>query len=138
VIEGAERNLSRIQKLAAFVGVDGSDEDAVGGAGDEVADALLAGEKGHGVAEGLGRIAGGIDGVSVSAGAGVHVGFVGTAPGGAAAAEGSLAAGRAESWSGREGGCRGRVRDGFEECGFCNCDLGHRSFSYEQVCAGEG
>jgi hypothetical protein len=49
--------------------IDGADEKAVGGAGDEIADALIAGEQRHGVAIGLGAGKGGKD-LSFTAGPG--------------------------------------------------------------------
>ena len=55
------------EKLVGLSAVDGADGDAVGGAGDEVADILVAGERGHGGAIGLFRVEHGED-VAVAGG----------------------------------------------------------------------
>lgn len=51
--EGAEGDLSGVEELAAVCVVDCTHDYAVGGTGDEIADALIAGERRHGVAIGL-------------------------------------------------------------------------------------
>lgn len=51
-MEDIEGNLGSVKELAASFGGDGADEDAVGGAGDEVADAFVAGKHRHGATVG--------------------------------------------------------------------------------------
>lgn len=51
-MHGVEGDLGSVKELAAPFWRDGANEDAVGGAGDEVADAFVAGEHGHDVAVG--------------------------------------------------------------------------------------
>ena len=79
-----------MKKLAALLLWDGADQDAVGGAGEEIADSLLAGEHGHGVAVGLARVSGGKYLVDVVAFGLLHVSVEGSLPGGAAATEGDF------------------------------------------------
>lgn len=124
--ECAEGDLGGVEELSALIAGDGADEDAVGGAGDEVADALKAGEDGHGVAVGVARLPVCKDFVQASAVALVHVGLEGALPGYAAAAEGGFGAGgggvRCESGAGREDGGGRDIRDGGHDrqldCGF--------------------
>ena len=52
LLEGGEGDLGGVEELAGVSLLDGSQEDAVAGAGDEVADVLITGERGHGQAEG--------------------------------------------------------------------------------------
>jgi len=53
VVEGTDSNLGGVEELGAFDGVDGANDHAMSGAGDEVADVFEAGEIGHGVAVGI-------------------------------------------------------------------------------------
>lgn len=64
--EDGEGGLGGVEEAGGFDGLDGADEDAVGGAGDEVADVLEAGERGHGVAIVGGGVAGGEDAVAAA------------------------------------------------------------------------
>lgn len=116
--EGREGDLGGVKKLAGAVLRDGVDEDAVGGAGDEVSHALVAGEHGLGVAKGF-----------LAVHAGKHVGlselfalfefgFVGAVVGGAAAADGGFGVGGLEAGGGvgleaLEGFGNGALFEGF-------------------------
>lgn len=59
VSERSDGDLGGIQKLGAFHGVDGGEDHALGGAGDEVAAVLVAGKVGHGAAVGIGGFSAG-------------------------------------------------------------------------------
>jgi len=61
--KGGQGDPGGVEKLVAHRSRDGLDEDAVGGAGDEIPDALVAVQNGHGVAVGLAGVVGGKDGV---------------------------------------------------------------------------
>lgn len=88
--KGAERDLGGIEQLAAFNGVDGPDDHALSGAGDEVADVLVAGEVGHGVAVGFDGVFLGVVVVETLLSTGFERALVGLA----AALDGSVAGGR--------------------------------------------
>jgi len=60
-MEGGERDLGGVEKLVCPLLRDGLNEDAVGGAGDEVADIVVAGQGGHRLAEGGASQEGGDD-----------------------------------------------------------------------------
>lgn len=89
VMEGAERDLRRVEDLAAFFGWYRADEYAVRGASDEVADAFVAGKQGHGVAIRLVCLPGREEFVQAfSIAIILHVSIEGTPPCGAATPEG--------------------------------------------------
>lgn len=115
-MKAAESDLGRVEELAALFGRDGADEDAVRGAGYEVADAFVTGEQGHGVAIGFGCGPGGID-IELVVGVFriVLAGLEGTLPGSAAAAKGGFGVGRIGARPrGERGG--GRIAlDGFKK-----------------------
>lgn len=124
--EEAEGDLGGVEDLAAAVGLDGADENAVGGAGDEVADAVGAGEERHGAGVGFSGLLGGqgaVDAVGFSF-AVAQAGVEGPLPGGSAFAQRGL---RAFRDGGRRGqGCRRfRVIEGEGECAFHEGGFGH-------------
>jgi len=117
--KGCERDLGRVQERAALLGRNGADEDAAGRAGNEVADAVVAGELGHGVAVSLGRFLGCVELVE-SAWRGVfHEGIERALPGGTATFErgpggfGLGADGKRRGWGGGD------------EAEFCFGCIGH-------------
>lgn len=55
--EGTESDLGSVEKLVAILFLDGADEHAVAGAGDEIADVFIAAEGRHGLAEGFAGVA---------------------------------------------------------------------------------
>jgi hypothetical protein len=116
-LDDAEGDLCRIEDLAASFGRDGADEDSVGGAGDEVADAFRAGEDGHGIAVPIAGVLRGKDVVVEVAGLLLRC-FVSAVPGGETAADSGFgaAATGAGSW-GERGAGRG-VTDGCDEASF--------------------
>lgn len=61
VTECAEGDLRGVEELGAVLAQDGADEHPVRGAGDEIADAFIASERGHGVAVGVVSVVGGED-----------------------------------------------------------------------------
>ena len=129
-LDQAEGDLGGVEELAAPFGRDGADEDAVGGAGYEVADAFIADEHGHGVAVGLGCVLSRKEtGRFLVAGI-VHVGFEGALPGKAAAADGGFGVGGAEAWSRFERGGGPRAQGGLDQCQFFDGEFGHTRFSY--------
>ena len=120
VMEGAERDLRRVEELAAFLVGNGADEYAVGRASDEVADVFVSGKKGHGVAVSRARVLGRVDSVLVFVVpiAIVDIGFVGAAPSVAATLERLGARGiGVEARSRRDYGHRDG--DGFDQVEYC-------------------
>lgn len=105
---GGEGYLGGIEKLVAVLFVDGSDEHAVAGAGDEVGDVFMAAEGRHGLAKGFGGIAfGGMFGPGFG-----HRGAVGLVPGSGTAGDGVVSEGGVVEVS--ESGGRGRYVEGFQ------------------------
>ena len=90
--------------MAALFRRNGAEEDAVRRAGDEVADAFVAGEQGHGVAIGFGSGPGGRDIVLVVVIRIALAGFEGALPGSAAAAGSGFGVGGIGARSRRERG----------------------------------
>jgi len=87
-MESRERDLSSVKELIGPLCGNGFDEDAVGGAGDEVADVFVAAQRGHGAAIGGAGGVGGEDFVDAGALGALEAGIVGALPGGAAALDG--------------------------------------------------
>ena len=90
VIEGGERDLRGVEELVGALFGNRIDEDAVSRAGDEVADVLVAGKRGHGFTVGRPRIEGserlfGAGGVRI-----FQAFLVDALPGGHAALDGGL------------------------------------------------
>ncbi len=132
-MEGAERDLGRVKELAAFLGGNGADENAVGGAGDEVADVFVTGKRGHGDAVSRARVLGrkvSVAALLVFLIAIVHRGFVGAPPCVAATLEG-LGAGGIEA-RGRRAQER-RDGGGLDQAEYCIDYFGHRGFSIDIV-----
>ena len=86
VTERAERDLRGVKKLGAVLAEDDVHEHAVGSAGDEIADALVVGERRHGAAVSLVSVVGGVDLVFSSG----DLGFVAVLPGAPAAGDGGV------------------------------------------------
>ena len=120
VMEGAERDLRRVEELTAFLVGNGADEYAVGRAGDEVADVFVSGKKGHGAAVSLSRVNGREDSVAVFVVsiAIVHIGFEGASPGIAATLERLGARGIGVEARGRRDYGQ-RDRNGFDQVEYC-------------------
>ena len=130
--EGIEGDLGGVDEPSAYFGGNGANEDAMGRAGDEIADALVAGEQGHGVAVGFPGFNGREDLVwLVIPFDGHHVGVEGALPCGAATAESGFRAGgfATRPWFEGGGGVVRVVSDVEEPFfeGFC----GHGNFSCE-------
>ena len=122
-MDGAERDLRRIEKLAAFRFGNGADEDAVSQTCNEVADVFVSGQKRHSVAVGRTRLVGRADLVRFGATALLHVGVVGAPPGGPATLDRFFVGG-----IGFEAGGRHRFRcwGGFGQAEFGIGWIGHR------------
>ena len=91
--EGGEGELGRVEDGAGLFNGDGIDEDAVGGAGDEVADVFAGGKQGQSFAKCLGRDLFCPEGrVRFELKAFFLAGFVGAPPGGHAALDGGQGA----------------------------------------------
>jgi hypothetical protein len=88
-MKDGEGDLGGIEELAASFPGNGIDEDAVGGAGDEVADAVVPFEQRHGAPEGLG----GLIGSDVFIVMFFHVGVEGASPRSVAAPDSDFGAG---------------------------------------------
>src|SRR5271157_742051 len=132
-MEGAERDLRRVEEPAAFLGGNGADEYAVGRAGDEVADVFVTGKRGHGDAVGRARVLGrkvSVAALLVFPIAIVHRGFEGAPPGVAATLEG-LGAGGIEARGGRAE--ERRDGGGFDQTEHCVDYFGHGGFSIDSV-----
>lgn len=128
--KGVEGDLCSVEKLTACLRFDSADEDTVGGASEEISDAFVTGEQGHGVAVSLA----GLDGrkyfvATVSMLARRHMGIEGALPRGAATAEGGLGGGGFGSGAWVEGGGeRTRIEGDVDEA-FFEGSAGHKSFS---------
>lgn len=130
--EGVEGDLDGVEDLAALFRRDGTDEDSVGCAGEELAHAIVTGEDGHGVPVGFPGFIGGKASFNAVIFRGLfHKSIEGALPGGAAAAESGLGVGGVGcgTWlqgCGSQIGSEGNLEDAFFE-GF----LGHGKFSWE-------
>jgi len=123
VAECGEGDLGSVEELAGALLGDDVDEDAVGGAGDEVAHALVTDKHGHGVAVGFGGRAGCPDFVVVFG----NVRVKGALPCCAAAAEGGFGVG---GFAGGAGGVGGReVFKGLVDDVLFEGSFGHEGFS---------
>ena len=122
-MDGAERDLRRIEKLAAFRFGNGADEDAVSQTCNEVADVFVSGQKRHSVAIRRARLVGREYLVRAGATALLHVSVVGAPPGGAATLDRFFM-----GWIGFEAGgrCRLRCWGGFGQAEFGIGCIGHR------------
>jgi len=98
--EGGQSDLGGVEELATFLLRNGPDDNSVGGAGDEVAESVLAFQEGHGFAVCRARFLGSSELI------GMKICVEGTLPCRAAAAECGLGAGGF-------GGGDGVVDDGF-------------------------
>ena len=85
--EGGQSDLGGVKELATFLLRNGTDDDSVGGAGDEVAEAVFAFEDGHGFAVCGARLFGSYEVACTK------ICVVGTLPGSTAAAKRSLGGG---------------------------------------------
>lgn len=101
-LESVKCDLGGVEELAAFFGRNSTDEDAVGSAGDEVADAFITDRQRHGVAVGVARVLGRKDFVESFACGIPVVRFEGALPGGTATLEGGFGVGGIGAGSGGE------------------------------------
>jgi len=83
-----ERDLRRVEKLGGLLFGNLVNEDAVGRAGDEVADAFIIGKRGHGFAVCGAGLVGGEKHVYAAAGGSLKICIEGALPGGAAMFDG--------------------------------------------------
>lgn len=137
MVERSVGDLGGVKELAGIVEPEGVDEHSMGDTGDKVADAIVAGEHGHGVAVGLGPGSRCVEFGFTRALQFSQFDVVGALPRGAAAAEGGFGTGRPGLRAGLELGGARRVYEGIGEgIDFDGC-FGHGGTSWKE-CAPKG
>ena len=137
VLQKAQGDLGGIEELSAPILRDRAGEDSMGGAGDEIADPVCAGEHGYCITLGPASRFGCVDFDPEFTFVFFGVGLMGALPGRGATADGSFCVGWIGAGARSEGGWGPDVFGVLDECFFFEGCIGHAGNLLQIVCAGE-